>query len=93
MPHELTETNLIDLVLICDNIIKRNEIKPFLKKLMTDDEKHKEYNDISKRSWSSCTYYRKTKIDQHKRCSILSLQCPSTHIICHTLKHDWESLT
>ncbi|KAJ0179078.1 hypothetical protein K1T71_004790 [Dendrolimus kikuchii] len=39
VPHELTERNLINYVLNCDSLLRRNETKPFLKKLITGDEK------------------------------------------------------
>ncbi|KAJ0176860.1 hypothetical protein K1T71_008039 [Dendrolimus kikuchii] len=39
VPHELTERNLINRVLICDSLLRRNETEPFLKKLITGDEK------------------------------------------------------
>ncbi|KAJ0171056.1 hypothetical protein K1T71_013255 [Dendrolimus kikuchii] len=39
VPHELTERNLMNRVLICDSLLRRNETEPFLKKLITGDEK------------------------------------------------------
>ncbi|KAJ0175950.1 hypothetical protein K1T71_008124 [Dendrolimus kikuchii] len=33
VPHELTERNLMNRVLICDSLLRRNETEPFLKKL------------------------------------------------------------
>ncbi|KAL0851131.1 hypothetical protein ABMA28_006996 [Loxostege sticticalis] len=37
VPHELTERNLMNRVLICDSLLGRNETEPFLKKLITGD--------------------------------------------------------
>ncbi|KAJ0175163.1 hypothetical protein K1T71_009304 [Dendrolimus kikuchii] len=53
VPHELTERNLMNRVLICDSLLRHNETEPFLKKLITDDEKWITYdNNVRKRSWS-----------------------------------------
>ncbi|KAJ0175632.1 hypothetical protein K1T71_008791 [Dendrolimus kikuchii] len=52
VPHELTERNLMNRVLICDSLLRRNETKPFLKKLITGDEKWITYDKkVRKRSW------------------------------------------
>ncbi|EFN78260.1 Histone-lysine N-methyltransferase SETMAR, partial [Harpegnathos saltator] len=37
--HELSAKNMIDRINICDALLKRNEIEPFLKRVITDDEK------------------------------------------------------
>ncbi|KAJ0170203.1 hypothetical protein K1T71_014131 [Dendrolimus kikuchii] len=40
-------------VLICDSLLRRNETDPFLKKLVTGDEKWITYDkNVRKRSWS-----------------------------------------
>ncbi|KAL0830701.1 hypothetical protein ABMA28_002835 [Loxostege sticticalis] len=53
VPHELTERNLMNCVLICDSLLRRNETEPFLKKLITGDEKWITYDkNVQKRSWS-----------------------------------------
>ena len=39
VPHDLTEKNLIDRVSICDSLVKRNQNDPFLKRIITGDEK------------------------------------------------------
>jgi len=47
-----TEKNLMDRISICDSLYKRNEETPFLKQVMTGDEKWIIYNNIErKRSW------------------------------------------
>ncbi|KAJ0179247.1 hypothetical protein K1T71_004959 [Dendrolimus kikuchii] len=52
VPHELTERNLMNRVLICDSLLRRNETEPFLKKLITGDEKWITYDkNVRKRSW------------------------------------------
>ncbi|KAL0883504.1 hypothetical protein ABMA27_016869 [Loxostege sticticalis] len=53
VPYELTERNLMNSVLICDSLIRRNKSEPFLKKLITGDEKWITYDkNVQKRSWS-----------------------------------------
>jgi len=53
VPHDLTEKNLINRISICESLLKRNEIEPFLKRLITGDEKWVTYDNIvRKRSWS-----------------------------------------
>ncbi|KAJ0172464.1 hypothetical protein K1T71_011603 [Dendrolimus kikuchii] len=48
-----TERNLMNRVLICDSLLRRNETEPFLKKLITGDEKWITYDkNVRKRSWS-----------------------------------------
>ena len=53
VPHELTQRNLIDRISISETLLKRNEIDPFLKQIITGDEKWVKYkNIVRKRSWS-----------------------------------------
>ncbi|XP_011069198.1 PREDICTED: histone-lysine N-methyltransferase SETMAR-like [Acromyrmex echinatior] len=53
VPHELTQRNLIDRISISEILLKRNEIDPFLKQIITGDEKWVKYkNIVRKRSWS-----------------------------------------
>ena len=53
VPHELTVKNLMDRVSICESLLKRTEIEPFLKRMITGDEKWITYdNNVRKRSWS-----------------------------------------
>ncbi|KAJ0177011.1 hypothetical protein K1T71_007020 [Dendrolimus kikuchii] len=53
VPHELTERNLMNRVLICDSLLRRNETEPVLKKLITGDEMWITYDkNVRKRSWS-----------------------------------------
>ena len=39
VPHQLKEIHLTQRISICDSLLKRNEIDPFLKRLITGDEK------------------------------------------------------
>ena len=49
---ELSVRNMMDRINICDTLLKRNEIKPFLKRMITSDEKWITYdNPTRKRSW------------------------------------------
>ncbi|XP_046835602.1 histone-lysine N-methyltransferase SETMAR-like [Vespa crabro] len=52
-PHQLTPKNIMDRISICEALANRNEIDPFLKRMMTGDEKWVTYdNFVRKRSWS-----------------------------------------
>ncbi|XP_025163395.1 histone-lysine N-methyltransferase SETMAR-like [Harpegnathos saltator] len=53
VPHELMQKNMMDRISICEVLTKRNEIEPFLKRMVTGDEKWITYDNIvRKRSWS-----------------------------------------
>lgn len=52
VPHNLSQKNLIDRISISETLLKRNEIDPFLKQIVTGDEKWVKYeNIVRKRSW------------------------------------------
>lgn len=52
VPHELTMRNLINRIDICETLVNRNKMDPFLKRLITGDEKWIKYENIKrKRSW------------------------------------------
>ena len=52
LPHQLKEIHLTQRISICDSLLKRNEFDPFLKNLITGDEKWIVYNNVNrKRSW------------------------------------------
>ncbi|GFX18694.1 uncharacterized protein TNCV_3018521 [Trichonephila clavipes] len=47
--------NLMDRISICETLAKWNEIDPFLKRMMTGDEKWVTYDNIVRKpSWSKC---------------------------------------
>jgi len=51
--HELKEIHLTNRMSVCDQLIKREESDPFLKRMITDGEKWIVYNNVSrKRNWS-----------------------------------------
>ncbi|GFW35033.1 histone-lysine N-methyltransferase SETMAR [Trichonephila clavipes] len=53
--HQLTLKNMMDRTSICETLPKRNEINPFLKRMVNGDEKWVlYYNIVRKRSWSKC---------------------------------------
>lgn len=53
VPHALTQRNLINRITICETMLRRNELEPFLKRIITGDEKWVKYENIKrKRSWS-----------------------------------------
>ncbi|XP_018046256.1 PREDICTED: histone-lysine N-methyltransferase SETMAR-like [Atta colombica] len=49
VPHDLTEKNLMDRISICDSLYKRNEETPFLKQVVTGDEKWIIYNNVERK--------------------------------------------
>ena len=52
MPHELSVKNQMNQLNICNTLLKRNEIEPLLKPIITGDEKWIKYeNIVRKRSW------------------------------------------
>jgi len=52
VPHELSEAYLIKRISVSDSLWKREENDPFLKRMITGDEKWIVYNNIQrKRSW------------------------------------------
>ena len=52
--HELTQKNLMDRISICESLLNRNKINPFLKRMMIGDEKWVTYDNVKrKRSWSN----------------------------------------
>jgi len=66
--HELKEIYLTNRMSVCDQLIKREENDPFLKRMITGGEKWIVYNNISrKRSWSrrSETLKRQAKAEIH----------------------------
>ncbi|GFW07751.1 histone-lysine N-methyltransferase SETMAR [Trichonephila clavipes] len=53
VPHKLTPKNTMGRISICEALDKRNEIDPFLKRMVTGEEKWVIYdNVVRKRSWS-----------------------------------------
>ena len=53
VPHQLTESNLLNRISTCDLLIQRNKREPFLKELITGNESWILYNTVRKRSWWS----------------------------------------
>ncbi|GFU54701.1 histone-lysine N-methyltransferase SETMAR [Trichonephila clavipes] len=65
VPHQLTPKNMIERISICEALAKWNEIDPFLKRMVTGDEKWVTYyNNVLKRSWSRCGEAAQTVANQ-----------------------------
>ncbi|GFU24752.1 hypothetical protein TNCV_793771 [Trichonephila clavipes] len=61
--HQLAPKNMMDRISICEALAKRNEVDPFLMRMMTGDEKWvTSYNIVRKRSWSKCTEAAQTVV-------------------------------
>ncbi|XP_049818722.1 histone-lysine N-methyltransferase SETMAR-like [Aethina tumida] len=74
VPHVLTEKNLCRRIDVCDSL--RNENDPFLKRIITGDEKWVVYNNVKrKRSWSKKDEPAQTisKADIHQKKVMLSV--------------------
>jgi len=76
VPHELKEIHLTKRMNVCDQLTKREENDPFLKRMITGDEKWIVYNNVSrKRSWSRRDEApeRQAKADIHQKKVMLSI--------------------
>ncbi|XP_011642710.1 histone-lysine N-methyltransferase SETMAR-like [Pogonomyrmex barbatus] len=76
VPHELSEKNLMDRISACDSLLKRHQNEPFLKRMITGDEKWIVYNNVSrKRSWSKRSEAAQTiaKAELHPKKIMLSI--------------------
>ena len=52
VPLKVSEKNLLDHISTCDSLLKCKENGPFLKQIVTGDEKWIPYNNVEqKRSW------------------------------------------
>jgi len=51
VPHDLTEKNRIDRISISDLLYKRNEYDPFLKRIITGNEKWIICNNVERKRW------------------------------------------
>ena len=49
VPHVLTERNLCRRIDVCDSLLKRHENDPFLKRIITGDEKWVVYNNVKRK--------------------------------------------
>lgn len=49
VPHELSERNIMDRISICDSLLKRNNVVPFLKRMITGDEKWIVYDNVKRK--------------------------------------------
>ncbi len=53
VPHDLTQKNIFARMDACESLLNRNKIDPFLKRMVTGDEKWVTYDNVKrKRSWS-----------------------------------------
>lgn len=76
LPHELKEIHLVKRIDICDSLLKREQSDPFLKRLITGDEKWIVYNNVKRRrSWTKRGEPAKTipKAEIHQKKVMLSV--------------------
>lgn len=61
VPHELTQKNLMYRISICESLLNRNKIDPFLKRIVTGDEKWVTYENVRRqKSWSKANEVAQT---------------------------------
>ncbi|XP_035723709.1 histone-lysine N-methyltransferase SETMAR-like [Vespa mandarinia] len=76
VPHVLAERNLCPRIDVCDSLLKRHENDPFLKRIITGDEKWVVYNNVKrKRSWRKKDEpaQRISKVNIHQKKVMLSV--------------------
>ena len=75
VPYELKEIHLTNRMSVCDQLIKREENDPFLKCMITGDEKWIVYNNVSrKKSWRRDEApERQAKAEIHQKKIMLSM--------------------
>ncbi|XP_046831404.1 histone-lysine N-methyltransferase SETMAR-like [Vespa crabro] len=90
--HVLTERNLCRRVDVCDSLLKRHENDPFLKRIITGNEKWVVYNNVKrKRSWSKKDESAQSisKANIHQKKMMLSTLPDNTtinsEVYCHQL--------
>ena len=78
VPHKLNKIQLTKRISICDSLSKHNETDPFLKRIITGNEKWIVYdNVVRKRSWSKRDEPAQStsKADIHQKKVMLSVWC------------------
>lgn len=97
VPHVLTERNLCSRINVCDSLLKRQENDPFLKRIITGDEKWVVYNNVKrKRSWSEKDNkldQKSSKVDVHQKKVMLSVWWDFKGIIFFELLPDNPTIT
>ncbi|XP_020715242.1 uncharacterized protein LOC101457564 isoform X1 [Ceratitis capitata] len=56
VPHELTEKNLMDRISICESLMNRNKIDPFLRRMVIGDEKWITYSNVKRKRPQKTVY-------------------------------------
>ncbi|GFX75128.1 mariner Mos1 transposase [Trichonephila clavipes] len=81
---------MIDRISICEALAKRNEIAPFLKQMVTEDEKWiTYYNIVRKRSWSKCGEATQTERLPHGRTLNSDLYCQQLNRLKLAIDQKW----
>lgn len=76
VPHELSEKNILDRVMICESLLRWNSLEAFLKRVVTGDEKWVMYNNIRRqKSWCRPgeSSHSVAKADLHPKKAMLSV--------------------
>ena len=95
VPHNLSDKNLMDRVFACTLLLNRNDNDPFLKRLVTGDEKWIVYNNAKrKRHWSrpGNASLSTPKVGLHSKKVMLSVWWDYKGIIYYELIPDNEMI-
>ncbi|GFU79935.1 mariner Mos1 transposase [Trichonephila clavipes] len=77
-----SERNMCRRIDVCDSFLKRHENNPFLKRIITGDEKDEPAQTISKAD----ILQKKIRTNQHERCSVSPRQRETSHKFGHLPK-------
>ncbi|GFU86750.1 histone-lysine N-methyltransferase SETMAR, partial [Trichonephila clavipes] len=93
VPLQLTPKHMMDRISICEALVKRNEIDPFLKWMVTGDEKWVTYyNIVRKRSWSKCGEAAQTEMLPHGQTLNSGLYCQQLERLKLVIDQKWSEL-
>ncbi|XP_046820280.1 histone-lysine N-methyltransferase SETMAR-like [Vespa crabro] len=91
--HQLTTKNMMDRISICEALAKRNEIDPFLKRMVTGDEKWVTYDNIvRKRSWSKRDEVAQMELLPYGQTLNSDLYCQQLERLKLTIDQKWPEL-
>ncbi|GFU42902.1 histone-lysine N-methyltransferase SETMAR [Trichonephila clavipes] len=84
---------MMDRISICKALVKRNEIDPFLKRMVTGDEKWVTYDNIVRnRSWSKCGESAQTELLPHGQALNSDLYCQQLDCLKLAIDQKWPAL-
>ena len=94
IPHQLTESNLLNRISTCDLLLQRNEKNPFLKKLFTGDETWILYENITHK-WFYSRDKKPLKVAKsglYPKKSLISIWCDWKDVIYYEFLPHGETI-